>query len=329
MSVQNPIDFIIEVFKTKDIVFLAEDHAVKDNLLFVKRLIPHLYDAGVSFLGMEFGASEDQERLDRLVTGKIFDWHIARNLMFHYNVIFPYKEYMELYEAVYHFNQSLADDQTPFRILNLSYVYDWSNYTLPDTPKKRKKVFHKGDIERYRYRIVKEQVIKAQKKILILTGTIHALTAYRFKHQENQFFGQLVYDCHKEKTYSIYLHEYFRNESGQKISPCKGKVEAICRAYKDGAGFDLLQHEIGAFETFSTYKEDRERLLLRELFDGYIFLKSLKARKGCTVDELFLEGHSLDDVLKQFPDPNWHEPPKTLTAYWQLVRDYVDLEKRR
>ena len=83
MTFKNANDFVIDVFRTKDIVFLAEDHAIKNNLLFVKQLIPDLYKAGVYYLGMEFGASEDQDILDNLVTGDSFSMNKARELMFH------------------------------------------------------------------------------------------------------------------------------------------------------------------------------------------------------------------------------------------------------
>lgn len=55
--------FIKDIFKSKDVVFLSEDHAVKENLEFVSEMIPFLYEAKVYNLGMEFGAFEDQEKL--------------------------------------------------------------------------------------------------------------------------------------------------------------------------------------------------------------------------------------------------------------------------
>ena len=328
MKMQKPIDFVVDVFKRKDIVFLSEDHAVKDNLLFVKQLIPYLHKAGVSFLGMEFGASEDQDILDKLVTGNSFSYKLARDLMFHYNVIFPYKEYMDLYKAVFDFNQTLKNGRKPFRILNLSYVYDWSDYTLPDTPKKREKVFHKGDTETYRFNLLKHKVVEQNQKILILTGTVHALTKYRYSDIPNNFFGQQVYDYRPDLTYTIQLHEYFRDITGKKISPCNGQIEELCKRFPEGCGFDLYDHELGQLETKSYYSIGYEELQLKDIFDGYIFLKPLDERFGCTVDCEFLNDYEFEDILKQFPDPNWHLPPKNLEEYWVFVKRYVDLKNR-
>lgn len=324
----NPIDFILKVFETKDIVFLAEDHAVKENLLFVKKLIPYLYKKGIRVLGMEFGAQEDQSRLDQLLTSQSFDRMIARDIMFNYNVFFPYKKYMDLYEAIQQFNLTLNSHEPPFMILNLSYVYDWTQYSEPYTDEKRSRVFHQGDIETFRYNIVKTRIIEKNLKILILTGTIHAITKYRFQHTPNRFFGQLVYDELPNQTYSIYLHEYFKDDNGLKNSPSEGEIEVYCLPYSEGLGMDLQTHKIGDYKVESAYKEDRSCVLMKDIFDGYIYLKPLKMRSGCTIDIDFLKNKNFNQVLSQFPDPNWHKPPKTLREYWKMVKNYVNLEKR-
>ncbi len=322
---KSPKEFIVDVFKEKDIVFLSEDHAVKDNLLFVKELIPHLYQAGVAYLGMEFGASEDQEKLDKLITGDVYDADEARDIMFSYNVIFPYQEYLDLYEAVFNFNQSLAKNQNKFRILNLSYRFDWSKFKKPYTEENKALVFTKGDIEAYRTNIIKQQVLDTGKKILILTGTIHAFTKFRFEGSKNQYFGQRVYDLAPNKTYNIQLHEYTRNDQGQRISPCKEEVEAYFKEFASPVGMDLSNSQIGDLP-FELYQH--KPVLLKELFDGYIYLKPLKDRQGCIVDKGFLNGKTLQDIQQNFPDPNWHKIPKSFEDYWQLVYDYVDLDKR-
>jgi hypothetical protein len=326
---KNPIDFIKEVFKTKDIVFLAEDHAVKDNLDFFIKLIPHLHEIGVDCIGMEFGANEDQDVLDRLVTGNKYSYNLARQLMFHYNVIWPYKEYTNVYKAVFDLNQRVSSTEKKMRIINLSYIYDWSEYTLPDTPEKRRKVFHKGYIEDFRYNVLKKEVIDTNKKILILTGTIHALTRYKYKKQESRFFGQIVYDNYPDKTFTICLHEFFRDNNNKSYQLANGYLENVCKTYEDGCGFDLSSSDFGNIKMEGKYLEGYKEVLLKDVFDGYIFLNELNKRKGCTIDCEFINNHSLEEILKQYPDPNWHKPPKSLEEYWQQVKNYVDLDKRR
>lgn len=81
----SPDDYIISTFKSRDVILLAEDHRVKENLEFLHSLVPKLYEVGVYNIGMEFGASEDQSKLDSLVNALEYSEDLARQLMFNYN----------------------------------------------------------------------------------------------------------------------------------------------------------------------------------------------------------------------------------------------------
>src|SRR5437764_12372934 len=83
---RSPEDYVVDKLADHDVVLLAETHGIKHNLLLVQGLMPRLHAAGVYNVGMEFGAVEDQEQLDRLVTGASYDEDLARRLMFNYNV---------------------------------------------------------------------------------------------------------------------------------------------------------------------------------------------------------------------------------------------------
>jgi uncharacterized iron-regulated protein len=125
---KTPTDYILGKFSTYDVVLLGEDHAIKEDLDFIIDLIPSLYKAGVYNLGMEFGASEMQSKLDSLLNAKIYDEESARDMMYFYNVGWAYKEYTDIYWSVWKFNKSLPVNAKKFKILNLSYQYNWSAY---------------------------------------------------------------------------------------------------------------------------------------------------------------------------------------------------------
>jgi hypothetical protein len=78
----SPQKYIIDKFSNADIILLAEDHRVKENLDFLGSLIPRLYKNGIFTIGMEFGA----------------------------------------------YNQTLKKNERKFRILNLSYKYNWASF---------------------------------------------------------------------------------------------------------------------------------------------------------------------------------------------------------
>ncbi|MBL8268343.1 MAG: hypothetical protein JNL55_18245, partial [Steroidobacter sp.] len=155
----EPEAYVVSKFDRHDIVFLAEDHAIKHNLLLTQRLIPLLYKAGVYTFGMEFGASEDQAELDRLITANRYDEATARRLMFNYNVGWAYREYMDIYRAAWQLNRSLPAGAHKFRVLNLSYRYDWSAYHGNRTPTTFARVHHRGNPEIYRADMVRREIL--------------------------------------------------------------------------------------------------------------------------------------------------------------------------
>ena len=65
-----PQAYVLRQFEHADLVLLGEDHAIAQNLAFVRDLIPQLHRAGIGNLVMEFGAQEDQRELDRLLAAR-------------------------------------------------------------------------------------------------------------------------------------------------------------------------------------------------------------------------------------------------------------------
>jgi uncharacterized iron-regulated protein len=146
---KTPEEYVVSKFADHDIVLLGEEHYIKENLKFVQRLIPRLYQAGVYNLGIEFVAQEYQGQVDKLVTSSTFDENLARELMFNWFVIWGYKDYEDLYRAVWRFNHSLPKRARTFRIVNLSYRPNWSALQGPRTREVMDKVWVKGDPDDY------------------------------------------------------------------------------------------------------------------------------------------------------------------------------------
>jgi hypothetical protein len=323
---QHANEFVIDKFQDHDVIFLGENHAIKENVDFVVNLIPDLAKHGVLLLGMEFGAVEDQAKLDTLVTAKAFDDQLARDLLYSYNVAFPYQEYMNIYRAVHQVNQT---SKVPMRVLNLSYRYDWHEYKPPYTPIKKRRVFHRGDVDHFRFQVIKEEVLAQKAKILVLTGTPHALTRYQFIYKSNDWLGQLVYQAAKKRVYTIALHEFERSLNGEYQPLDQYALESRFVQAGYPIGVDLHTDPIGDVETFSKYAEGYNKLRLQDVFDGYIVVARLYDRHGCTIDYDFLSGKEYADVLLHFPDPDWHVVPQNEEEYWRFVENYVDLTTRQ
>ncbi len=96
--------------------------------------------------------------------------------MFNYNTVWSWKEYREIYQKAWEFDKMLPPKARKFRILNLSYQYDWNNFSGQKTPDNMAKVFYQGTLDKFRREIIENEVLKKGEKLLALVGTPHAFT---------------------------------------------------------------------------------------------------------------------------------------------------------
>ncbi|MDG5473126.1 hypothetical protein P6709_15340 [Jeotgalibacillus sp. ET6] len=337
----TPEQYILRKFNDHEVILLGEDHAVKDTLNMVITLIPLLYHSGVYNLGMEFGASEDQADLDRLITSEEYDETQARNLLFTYNVKWAYKEYAEIYKAVWKLNKSLPKDAKKFRIVNLSYIYNWEGFSGMRTPISLRKVFHKGNIAAFRADLVEKEILAKSEKLFVLTGTPHAFTKLKnpvLDYNADQFyilqgdgFGNRLYEKFGSKICTILMHQPAVNIDTLLPDTTGGMqtIEAVMESvHNKPGGFDLENTAMGDIPDVNYHPVPYKNFTLKEVSDGYIFLKPIRQQQGCTVDYEYLEGKTFEEVQKNWPDKDWIPVPQNEKEYWQEVEGYVDLRKR-
>jgi len=338
---KDPVRYVIGKFSTYDIVMLGENHAIKENLDFVTGLIPSLYKAGVYNLGMEFGASEMQSRLDSLINAPQYDEQVARDMMYFYNVGWAYKEYPEIYRAVWRFNKSLPAGARKFRIVNLSYQYDWSSFDPQRTPENMAKVFHKGPVDKFRAEIVEKEIIDKKEKALLYVGSVHAFTKFKmgilkmnnvnFTDYDDGFLGNWLYKKYPEKVFNINLHCSLFGRPDKRVaevSPANGALEQIMKEMKyEPVGFDMIHSPLALLSDNSTYSQGYKDFTIGQLFDGYIFLKPYDQLTGCTIDTLFFKNRSWEETKKQMPDPNWFVA-QNLDEYWTKIKGYATMRFR-
>ena len=337
----SPDDYLVAKFRKADIVLLAEDHGVKENLDFVCNLIPKLYENNI-VLGMEFGAYEDQRRLDSLINAPKYDEQVARELMFNYNTRWAITEYMEIYRAAWKWNRSLPKDARKFRILNISYHYNWQKFSGVRTPENMHEVFPLGNTEDFRCGLLEREVLASGQKILVLTGTPHAFTFYHFPYYdytspgyvryEQNFLGNLLYSKYGSKVVAIALHQPFPNRLNRQpalLSPALGRLEAIMgRMDNKPIGFDLKGTPLGKLDDDSYYSMGYNDFTLADLFDGYIFLKTISGLSSCSIDYKFMDDTNWNEAVSNNPDPDWHPRPQTREQYWEMIKDFVDIRRR-
>lgn len=330
-------DYLIRQFDKRDIVLLGEDHGVRENLEFVKYLIPRLYRTGVMNLGMEFGAYEDQKELDDLIFGPRYREEEARRLQFHYNVSWPFLEYQELYRAAHEFNLTLDEGCRKFRILNLSYCYQWQHFHDCRLPSVAEKVFDKGPVEAFRADVIRREIMDKGEKILVLTGTIHAFTRYKYAVYDDlspgfcryidRDLGHLLYERYKDRAACILLHQVFGKNNGSYTTPADGLLEEILSECGRNIGVDISSSVLGELPDHSNYSEGYSDFRLKDLCDGYIFMKPAGQLHGCGIDAEFTAGHTLEEIRCKYPDPDWHKRPDNMEEYWEWAKEFVKLKK--
>jgi hypothetical protein len=93
-------------------------------------------------------------------------------------------------------------------------------------------------------------------------------------------------------------------------------------------GFSLRDTPLGNLTEDSFYASGYVDFRLGQLADGYVYERSFAEYEGCTLDEDFLNEANWFEVQRQFPDPNWHRRPETVTEYWAQIRKYADIPHR-
>lgn len=339
-----PDEFVVRQFRDADVVFLGEDHGVKEHLDFVSALIPRLDAAGVHTLGVEFGAEEDQLAADKLLTQASYDAEEARRLQFSYNVGWAIQEYQNLYQAAWKVNRLKREGQTPFRIVHLSYRFNWSKFSGRHSSSFCG-VFARGPIEAFRANVIEREAILPRRKMLALVGTPHAYTRYtpmtfnvlaqNYLDSERRWLGQLVEGKAPGRTRTVMFHQPFfltaPRYSAAQIAG--GKLEAAwVAAGGRPVGIDLATGAVGELMDREavpiTESSDRGGVRLKDWADGMVVLKRLRDLKGGTVDRSFVSEANLKAVQSNWPDPDWTPAPKSVTEYYETVGRYLDLSRR-
>ncbi|MGN6292887.1 MAG: hypothetical protein ACTHMV_09110 [Chitinophagaceae bacterium] len=343
---QSPEEYILSKFKTHDVILLSEDHAIKHNLVMAHDIIPQLYKAGIYNFGMEFGAEEDQATLDSLVTAPAYSEDVARRIMFNYNVGWVFNEYMDIYRAAWELNHSLPAGSRPFRILNISYRYNWAvceeKYFGIRTPDLISSVFNRGNTEFFRADLIKKQILDKNEKILVLCGFGHAFTKYNtpyYDYREEHFYrfdtnrmGNILYRYAPDKVFTILLHYPFESKThGYAIlyAPAGGQIDSLMKQLGNHpAGFDLEGTPLGELRDTSANSIGYKDFKLSDMANGYIFYKPFEQYEGCTIDPLFLTDKNWPEVVRNYPDKDIQKVPKNKEEYIANIGRYVDLKFR-
>lgn len=328
---KSPEDYVLSKFKDNEIVFIGEYHRIRHDARLIQRLIPRLYKAGITNLGIEFGVYRDQERVDRLINAPAYDEQAARDIMFNFGCYWAFQDYMDIYRAAWEVNHELPPGAPRFRVVNLNAYMDWSFVkTAADRndPEVMKKTFPDGDSDKVMAEVIIKEFVDKGQKALIYSGIHHAFTRYHQPVCDNGKFirfvtnrmGNRVYKRLGEKVFTIYLHAPWSDMNYEKeLYPAGGVIDALFADQPSfrPVGFDLAGSPFGELAgPGSLYEQGYQTFTLKLYADGYIFTMPLSQYQGVTVDEKFITEANFKRAVEQIPNPEYKN---RVTSVSQLI----------
>lgn len=294
----EPQQFIAEKFDRYDVVLLGEMHWKKQDVDFVRQLIPYLYRTKhVTVFAWEFGASDLQSEADALVNAPIFDRKRAIAFMRRSLFSWDFEEYLQIVQTIWEVNHSTLDGQPKIRFLQLGSDYNPRKLYSSD-PAVRGQEAMRYSYDQKMGRIVERQVLQKHAKALWYSGLHHAFTRYR---QPLAFFlkmggmrgGSYLYQRYPERIYLAQLSMPFFDRLllarlsvpaafGHRVAyvpPFRGIFDQVYREYRKPFAVDANSIFGDVRDRHSYYSIDRwNGLSLRDMSDGYIVL--------CATDEI-------------------------------------------
>lgn len=309
----TPEDYVISKFKDHDYVLIGEYGRIKHDVELIANLIPLLYKNGIYCLATEYGVSLHQKLIDSLITAPEFNRKRADSIMFRYNSLWGYKEYIDLYEAAWKVNHSLKPGEKKFRIVNLACLY------FPC----EKLHYMKNNLDLFMLKVFYDEIKKKKVKALIYTSSNRALTRYHTPDYdfENKIvngyisrFGNVLYDSLKGKIFNIYLHAGWPSAKGFDVPcvrPVNGTIDSVMKKFKDKrVGFDVANSPFRKLSSADSYYAlGHPGFTLGDYCDGYIYQDAFKNYEPITMEKNFITDKLLDD-LKLYLKCSWWSKAK-------------------
>ena len=336
-----PEDYVVSKFRDHDIVFLGEHHFIRQDVEFVRSLIPLLYENGVTDLGIEFGCSELQAEADALVAAPTYDEGRARRLMFKWGSFWPYVEYLDLYRAAWALNRSLPPGAPRFRVVGLDYRARWNNLQEKMTPALWRRIFPEGPRDLHMADAVTREFVRKGRKALVYAGYRHAFTRFhgpefdvrrgKYLWRNDDVMGNRVYARIGARAMTVLLHFPWKIVEGPRTyaRPLDGAIDRAARVCPGGrVGFDVAGSPLaGVGDPDSEFAKFNRRFVFGDLCDGYVRLGDLEDYEGCAVDPLFVTEENFAEAVAFLP--NVHIKRKLFTPAQFLAKFRWDADFRR
>ena len=320
----SPEEYVVSSFEDHDIIFIGENHYIKQEVEFVGELIPLLYEHGIYNLGTEFIRYSDTERMNKLITDSVYDEELARDITFTSLWHWGYQEYMDIYRKAWELNQSLPVGAPRFRIFGIEEDMDWS-YVQSEAdrqnPEIMAKVFQSSaqfeESEGLSAYAIEQEVLNKNEKALIHSGIHHAFTSYYQPNYnpetkgfggryEKERMGNLIKNKIGERTMTIFIHGPWYSNKGysNQVLPVDGVLDSLFSIGDNGAcipfGADTRGTPLGDLKgKNSVYQFGYPDFTLKDFCDGYVFLVPINEYVPVTAIPGFVKPEYVDYIKSQ------------------------------
>jgi len=317
---KSPEAYIVDAFRTRDIIFLGEILKIKEHVELVQNLIPRLYEAGITTLGVEYVLYDDQEKIDKLITSNYYDEKKVRELLLAQIGNWGFQEYADIFKAAWELNNALSSDEKPFRVLglsvrqNLKIVKSEKDMNDPDI---KKQIWAFGFPNTFMANTILKEIIDKKEKALIFCQLNNAFTRYRYKQyaenveeegfSELRSAGNIIYDRIGSRAGTVFLHFFWPDAKSMygvayAVDGVMDAMISILPEERMHAGFDTLGNPVSdTVIKDGDFTLDYEDLTIKDLCDGYVILGPLHEYTAATpIPDLFDE-HNIQEVIVNFP----------------------------
>lgn len=273
-------------------------------------------------LGTEFIRYSDTDSMNKLVTDSIYDQQLAERITFNSLWHWGYREYLDIYKAVWELNRSLPEDAPKFKVFGIESDMDFSFVQSEEdfgNPEIMSKVFKSAsdfeEEEGYSAHAIQKEVLDKKQKALVHCGIHHGFTSYyqpnvvdgKFVSYTKERMGNLIKNKMGPRTMTIFMHGPWYAEKGydeNMVLPVDGVLDRLFASSKNRQhypfGMDTKGTLIGELKGKSSiYKHGYPDFTLKDFCDGYIFLKPVNELKTVTPIKNFVKPDKVDFVKQQ------------------------------
>ena len=321
--------FLLEMFESKDIVFLGEMNMVKQHVDLVSAMLPELHEEGINILAVEYALWEDQDLIDTVLNSETYDETLVREVLFNRLCLWGYEEYADVFKAAWNINRNLGDDEKPFRIIGLNVKNDWTHIKTEKDMEDNalmNKVMSRGVPEIFMADVIKTEIVNSGRKALIHTTQNSAVTNYvSMKYKESaetrglddsRRMGNIIEELNPDKTATILLHSPWYQKSAEYNMgyPARGAIDKFIDELPREKRHFAFETEKSPFGTLPVLNEDYlfgyDQLYLSDICDGYIVLGPISKYKSVTAIDGFIDENNIREAIRDFPGP---DPGEDLT----------------